>query len=59
MLGSRVATAVHRNTFVFAAYGRRSLSRIPFGPYLVIAGWIIFMWGEDLIGWYMRVSGLA
>jgi len=39
--------------------GKDRATPIPFGPYLAIAGWIIFMWGEDLIGWYMRVSGLA
>lgn len=31
---------------------------IPFGPYLAIAGWITFMWGDDLIAGYLRISGL-
>ena len=31
---------------------------LPFGPYLAMAGWIVFMWGETLIGAYLRVSGL-
>ena len=30
---------------------------IPFGPYLAIAGWIVFMWGGDLIGWYRGIAG--
>lgn len=39
--------------------GKDRATPIPFGPYLAIAGWIVFMWGEELIRAYMRVSGLA
>ncbi len=39
--------------------GRDQGTPIPFGPYLAIAGWIVFMWGNDIIGAYMRISGLA
>ena len=42
-----------------AAMGRDKATPIPFGPYLAIAGWVSFMWGKDLLGWYMRFSGLA
>lgn len=42
-----------------AAKGRDKATPIPFGPYLAVAGWIIFFWGEQLIGGYMRISGLA
>ena len=38
--------------------GRDHATPIPFGPYLAIAGWIVFMWGEPLIDAYMRMSGL-
>ncbi|MCR3921841.1 MAG: prepilin peptidase [Firmicutes bacterium] len=31
---------------------------IPFGPFLVSAAFIVSMWGEQLIAWYLRVSGL-
>jgi leader peptidase (prepilin peptidase)/N-methyltransferase len=31
---------------------------IPFGPYLAIAGWIALIWGEELVGSYMRFSGM-
>ena len=31
---------------------------IPFGPYLAIAGWIVFMWGEQLVDGYLRISGI-
>lgn len=38
--------------------GRDQATPIPFGPYLAIAGWIVFLWGDDIIGAYMRISGL-
>lgn len=28
---------------------------IPFGPYLAIAGWIVFLWGEDMTTAYLRM----
>jgi leader peptidase (prepilin peptidase)/N-methyltransferase len=30
---------------------------IPFGPYLAAAGWIALMWGDELVGSYLRISG--
>ncbi len=40
--------------------GRDRGTRIPFGPYLAIAGWIVFMWGPNqIIDTYMRLVGLA
>ena len=41
------------------AKGSDKATPIPFGPYLAIAGWIVFFWGEQLVGTYMRVSGMA
>lgn len=42
-----------------AAKGRDKATPLPFGPYLAIAGWVVFMWGDVLIGHYMRLSGLG
>ena len=42
-----------------AMKGRDKATPLPFGPYLAIAGWIVFMWGDVLIGQYMRLSGLG
>ena len=42
-----------------AARGRDRATPIPFGPYLAIAGWIVFFWGEQIVGGYMRLAGLA
>lgn len=41
-----------------AARGRDRATPIPFGPYLAIAGWIMFMWGPQLVDGYLRFAGL-
>lgn len=45
-------------TLWLLAKGRDRATPIPFGPYLAIAGWIVFFWGDALIGAYLRMSGL-
>ena len=42
-----------------AMKGRDKATPIPFGPYLAIAGWITFFWGEQMVDGYMRISGLG
>src|SRR3970040_2005112 len=42
-----------------AMKGRDRAPPIPCGPYLAVAGWVAFFWGEQLVGAYMRVSGLS
>ncbi|HKL62371.1 MAG TPA: prepilin peptidase, partial [Woeseiaceae bacterium] len=32
---------------------------IPFGPYLAAAGWIALLWGPQLTGAYLHLSGLG
>ncbi len=41
-----------------AMKGRDRATPIPFGPYLAIAGWVVFMWGDQLIGLYKGYAGL-
>ena len=41
-----------------AAKGRDRATPIPFGPYLAIAGWITFFWGQSMVDAYMRFAGL-
>ena len=38
--------------------GRDHNIPIPFGPYLAIAGWIAFYWGEVITSTYLRMSGI-
>lgn len=35
-----------------------SQTKIPFGPYLAVAGWITFLWGDILLNQYMLFSGI-
>ena len=42
-----------------ATQGRDRATPIPSGPYLAIAGWIVFMWGEELLAAYFRFAGLS
>ena len=39
--------------------GRDKSAPMPFGPYLAAAGWLAMMYGDSIIGGYLRVSGLA
>ena len=41
-----------------AIKGRDRATPIPFGPYLAIAGWIVFFWGQQIIDAYLRFAGL-
>ena len=38
--------------------GRDRDTEIPFGPYLAIAGWIVFLWGNTIIETYLHLSGI-
>jgi len=38
--------------------GRDKATPIPFGPYLALAGWVYFMWGEPVVNQYLVMSGL-
>ncbi|TLM76962.1 prepilin peptidase [Microbulbifer harenosus] len=39
--------------------GRDKNLPIAFGPYLAGAAWIAMLWGEQIVGWYFRISGLS
>ena len=42
-----------------AAKGRDRATPIPFGPYLAIAGWIVFFWGKPMVSAYLDFAGLG
>ena len=39
---------------MIVVFGRDKNIPIPFGPYLAIAGWITFLWGENIVSLYVR-----
>ena len=39
--------------------GRDAAGRMPFGPYLAMAGWIAMMWGPEIVGGYLASTGLG
>ena len=39
--------------------GRDRNIPIPFGPYLAAAGWIAMLWGPQIVGGYLSVTGLG
>jgi leader peptidase (prepilin peptidase)/N-methyltransferase len=43
---------------LIVARGRDRNVPIPFGPYLAAAGWIALMWGPQIVGGYLSLSGL-
>jgi leader peptidase (prepilin peptidase) / N-methyltransferase len=44
---------------LIALRGRDRNIPIPFGPYLAAAGWIALMWGNELVGSYLRITGVG
>jgi leader peptidase (prepilin peptidase)/N-methyltransferase len=57
LLLSAFAGAVIGITLIVAR-GRDRNIPIPFGPYLAAAGWIALMWGPQIVGGYLSMSGL-
>lgn len=44
--------------FMILLRGRDRSAPMPFGPYLAAAGWLAMLYGDSLVGAYLRVSGL-
>jgi len=52
-----IGTVIVFIAIVLGKYKKRM--KLPFGP-LLIAGWYIsFLWGQDVIDWYLRLIGAA
>jgi len=54
VLVASLAGAIIGSIWLFAKRHDHSIP-IPFGPYLAAAGWIVFMWGGDLMTLYQRL----
>lgn len=53
LLISSVVGAIIGSIWLLAR-GKGRDTQIPFGPYLAIAGWIVFFWNLDVLGAYLR-----
>jgi leader peptidase (prepilin peptidase) / N-methyltransferase len=56
-LAFNVAAAV--GLVLIALRRRRRRDHIPFGPFLVGATVVAFLYGNDIVFWYLRLNGLA
>ncbi len=56
LLSAAVGAAVGIALIVFRKQGREV--PIPYGPYLAGAGWIAMLWGPQIVGGYLSLSGL-
>ncbi len=56
LLSSLVGAVVGSIILVLNKKGRNTT--IPFGPYLAAAGWIAFLWGDQIISAYLSFSGI-
>lgn len=45
--------------YLMAARGRSRKDLIPFGPFLVVGAYATLLWGEQVVGAYLRLIGLA
>ena len=57
LLLSSIAGAVIGTAYLAASGGGRA-TPIPFGPFLAIAGWIQFVYGDALFAWYRGLLGM-
>ncbi len=44
---------------LIALRGRDRNQALPFGPYLAVAGWVALIWGDRIVGSYLRLTGLS
>jgi leader peptidase (prepilin peptidase)/N-methyltransferase len=52
------ATGAVLGILMIVLRGRDRATPMPFGPYLAAAGWLAMMYGNSLVGGYLRLSGL-
>jgi len=57
LMSSLVGAVVGSLMLVASKRGRNTA--LPFGPYLAAAGWITFLWGEQIAQFYFRLTGIA
>jgi len=55
ILLSSVCGAVTGSLYLLMAR-KHMHTQIPFGPWLAVSGIIWLLWGDDLLGWYLRIN---
>ena len=55
LMASVVGAIIGISLMLFKNHKREQA--IPFGPYLAIAGWVTFLWGEGIWAWYLALIG--
>ena len=56
LIAAAVGAAV--GIVMIAVYGRDRRSHIPFGPFLAAAGWLMLMFGRELVSSYLSLYSL-
>ena len=56
LLSTAVGAVVGIAGIIFAGRGRET--QIAFGPFLAMAGWIAFVWGDKILSGYLAISNL-
>ena len=45
---------------ILLAFGAKGLGdRLPFGTFLTLAAFIAMLWGDEMVGWYLRLLGIT
>lgn len=57
LLSSAVGAVLGVGAILF--FGRDKAKPLPFGPYLAVAGFIAFIWGEELLSRYLQMMNFA
>lgn len=55
LMASVVGAVIGISLMLFKNHKREQA--IPFGPYLAIAGWVTFLWGDGIWAWYLALIG--
>lgn len=55
LMSSAVGAVIGISMMLFSKAERGT--QIPFGPYIAIAGWIVILWGDGLMSWYLAQLG--
>jgi prepilin signal peptidase PulO-like enzyme (type II secretory pathway) len=44
---------------MLALHRKKRRDHIPFGPFLVLGTLVAFLYGQDIVQWYLTINGLS